>query len=221
MSNQSFSAVSGNIFESRLVLGSEVPKSATPMGLTPPTKNKEPVYGQLVLVANDGCHPTDYPKNVTNAVAFIRRGTCAFGDKSTLAGKAGAIAAVVYNSEAGHLQGTLGNPNGFHVATFGLSGDDAKPFLQKLQSGKAVDSIAYIDAVVEEIVTTNIIAQTVGGDQDNCVMLGGHSDSVGMYNRIASFLLTKYCTPLEMICPHKVHIVITYTRSFKFWNCDS
>ena len=26
--------------------------------------------------------------------------------------------------------------------------------------------------------TTNIIAQTVSGDPDNCVMLGGHSDSV-------------------------------------------
>jgi hypothetical protein len=50
ISNQSFPAVSGSVFESRLVLGDQVPKSAAPMGLTPPTKDKEPVHGDLVLV---------------------------------------------------------------------------------------------------------------------------------------------------------------------------
>ena len=38
ISNQSFDAVTGNVFESRLVIGYDVPKSAKPMGLTPPTK---------------------------------------------------------------------------------------------------------------------------------------------------------------------------------------
>jgi len=32
--------------------------------------------------------------------------------------------------------------------------------------------------VVSKVLTTNVIAQTKGGDPDNCVMLGGHSDSV-------------------------------------------
>jgi len=50
--------------------------------------------------------------------------------------------------------------------------------LEALKSGKTVDSSAYIDAIVRKTGTTNIIAQTVGGDPDNCVMLGGHSDSV-------------------------------------------
>ncbi|KAF1981634.1 Zn-dependent exopeptidase [Aulographum hederae CBS 113979] len=177
-SNQSFAAVTGNVFESRLVIGSDVPKSAAPMGLTPPTKDKEPVHGPIVLVSGDGCHASDYPSNVTKSIALIRRGNCPFGDKSELAGKAGAIAAVVYNNENGSVQGTLGAPSPDHVATFGLSGEEAAPYIARLQKGKPLDGIAYMDAEVAAIQTTNIIAQTVDGDPDNCVMLGGHSDSV-------------------------------------------
>lgn len=168
----------GNIFESRLVLGDGEPKSATPMSLTPPTKNKDAVFGPLVLVANEGCDASDYPSNTTGSIALIKRGVCAFGDKSAAAGKAGAIAAVVYNSEKGSLSGTLGEPSKYHVATFGLSNEDAQQFLKKLQDGKLIPSSAYIDSIVHKAPTTNIIAQTKGGDQDNCVMLGGHSDSV-------------------------------------------
>ncbi|KAL5334250.1 hypothetical protein BJX70DRAFT_378781 [Aspergillus crustosus] len=178
VTNQSFPAVSGNVFESRLVLGHEVPASARPMGLTPATKNKEPVYGPLVLVSNQGCEAADYPSNLSGAIAFIQRGTCPFGTKSELAGKAGAVAAVVYNNEQGEVSGTLGTPSPNHVATFGISDTDAAPFVKQLKEGKKVDSIAYIDAIVVTIHTTNIIAQTKGGDPQNCVMLGGHSDSV-------------------------------------------
>ncbi|RDW93756.1 Peptide hydrolase [Aspergillus mulundensis] len=178
VTNQSFPAVSGNVFESRLVLGHEVPASARPMGLTPPTKNKEPVYGPLVLVDNLGCEAADYPAELAGAIALIQRGTCPFGTKSELAGKAGAVAAVVYNNEHGEVSGTLGTPSPNHVATFGISDTDAAPYVKELKEGKKVDSIAYIDATVDTINTTNIIAQTKGGDPDNCVMLGGHSDSV-------------------------------------------
>lgn len=170
--------MSGNVFESRLVLGHDVPKSATPMGLTPPTRNKEPVYGSLVAVSNLGCEASDYSSNLKGAVAFISRGSCPFGTKSQLAGKAGAVAAVIYNNERGDLSGTLGNPTPDHVATFGISDEDAAPVLEKLNKGEKVDAIAYVDAIVETIHTTNIIAQTTDGDPNNCVMLGGHSDSV-------------------------------------------
>lgn len=178
LSNQTFGAIVGNIFESRLVLGDTVPKSAQPMGTTPPTKNREPVFGHVVLVDNDGCDKADYPSNMTGAIALIRRGACPFGDKSELAGRAGAVAAVVYNNEKGSVSGTLGRPSPYHVATFGLSDTEAEPFIEKLRKGKDVDAIAYMDAIVEEINTNNIIAQTKDGDQENCVMLGGHSDSV-------------------------------------------
>ncbi|KAI2483074.1 aminopeptidase Y precursor [Pyrenophora tritici-repentis] len=178
ISNQSFPAVSGHIFESRLVIGDGVPKSAAPMGLTPPTKDKEPVHGDLVFVKNEGCEASDYPDSVSGNIAFVKRGVCPFGTKSEHAGRKGAVAAVVYNYEKDPVSGTLGTPSPDHVATFGLSGEEAEPILKKLGNKERVDAIAYIDAEVSQILTVNIIAQTTEGDPDNCVMLGAHSDSV-------------------------------------------
>lgn len=178
VSKQPFPAVSGAVFEYRLLLESDLPETAYPMSLTPPTRNKEPVNGELVLVDNEGCDETDYPSSVAGNIAFIKRGTCPFGTKSANAGKAGAIAAVVYNYEDAPVGGTLGVPSPDHVATFGLSGGEAAPYLAKLKDSEKVSATAYIDAEVNTIKTNNIIAQTKYGDQDNCVMLGGHSDSV-------------------------------------------
>ncbi|KAI1824215.1 peptidase family M28 [Xylaria intraflava] len=178
-STQDFQAVMGQISSSRLLLDDEEPKSATPMSLTPPTTDKKSVSGSLVLVENEGCDASDYPAEVKGNVAFVLRGTCSFGAKSELAGKAGAVAAVIYNSDASGLSGTLGTPSPDHVATFGLSGEEAGPVLEKLKAGQAVNSTAFIDSVVDNVTTTNVVAQTVEGDPENCVMLGGHSDSVG------------------------------------------
>ncbi len=178
ISNQSFGAVTGNIFEYRLVIGDEVVNGAYPMALTPPTLNKQPVFGNLVLIENDGCEAEDFPETVKGAIAFVRRGTCPFGDKSKYAGQAGALAAIIYNNQKGSVGGTLGKPDPDHVATFSLSLESASPYISDLHNGKTVSSIVYIDAVVDNIQTTNIIAQTKGGDPENCVMLGGHSDSV-------------------------------------------
>jgi aminopeptidase Y len=178
LSSQSFPAVTGDVFESRLVIGDEVPSSATPMSLTPPTKNKEPEYGNIVLVENDGCDASDYPSEVEGAIALVKRGACSFGDKSANAGRAGAIAAIIYNNEKGDVHGTLGTPLPEHVATFGISQKFGEKTAEKLKDGKKVDAIVYIDGVVRTIMTSNIVAQTRDGDPENCVMLGGHSDSV-------------------------------------------
>jgi aminopeptidase Y len=148
------------------------------MSLTPPTKNKQPEYGNIVLVENDGCDISDYPADVEGNIALVKRGACAFGDKSENAGKAGAIAAIIYNNEKGDVHGTLGTPSPNHVATFGISQKFGEKTVDKLKDGQKVDAIVYIDGEVRTIMTSNIIAQTSGGDQDNCVMLGGHSDSV-------------------------------------------
>lgn len=178
ISEQTFPAYSGNVFESRLVLGDEVITNASAMSLTPPTKDNEPVYGQVVLVANSGCSASDYPESVKGNIAFVERGKCAFGDKSTHAGRAGATAAVIFNNENGTLHGTMGTPNEDQIATFGISAEEAASTLETLKKGKSVDGIAYIDGEVVTIHTLNVVAQTAQGDPDNCVMLGAHSDSV-------------------------------------------
>ncbi|KXT01049.1 hypothetical protein AC579_2565 [Pseudocercospora musae] len=178
VSQQTFPAVLGYVSESRLVLDDEVIKNATAMSLTPPTKDKEPVQGDLILVKDSGCDASDYSSSVRGNIAFIQRGQCAFGKKSSLAGEAGAVAAVIYNNEKGLFGGTLGDPEADHVASFSISLEEAQPYIKELQDGGSVSVIAYIDAEVKTIGTNNIIAETVQGDKDNCVMLGAHSDSV-------------------------------------------
>lgn len=132
----------------------------------------------MVLIANQGCDASDYPANTKGAIALIKRGICPFGQKSATAGKAGALAAVIYNHEKGSVSGTLGEPSPDHIATFGISDADGKIYVDRLAQGETITSSAYMDAIVSNAPTTNIIAQTRGGDQNNCVMVGGHSDSV-------------------------------------------
>ncbi|POS75837.1 aminopeptidase Y [Diaporthe helianthi] len=175
---QPFPAYVGWVEEFRLVIGNDFYEAAQPMSLTPPTKDREPVRGDLVLVSDRGCSAEDYPSEVKGNIAFISRGTCSFGAKSAQAGKAGAIAAVIYNNEKGELSGTLGEPDDNHVATFGIPLVDAEPILKKLDDGEKVDAIAYISAWVNTSITRNIVIQTAQGDPDNCVALGAHSDSV-------------------------------------------
>ncbi|RCI14830.1 hypothetical protein L249_6535 [Ophiocordyceps polyrhachis-furcata BCC 54312] len=177
VSDQPFPAVVGSVREAKLVIGNEVPNT-TAFSLTPPTRHHEPVHGGLVWVGGTGCERGDYPDEADGAVVLVRRGDCSFGDKSDLAGRAGAVALVVANNEAGDMHGTLGTPSPHQVATFGLSRADADRYIERLERGDELDAIAYMDATVDSIETANIIAQTVDGDDENCVMLGGHSDGV-------------------------------------------
>jgi aminopeptidase Y len=179
LSNQSFPAVVGEVYEAHLVLDDIVPPSARAMNLSPPTPNRQAVFAAVAIAANDGCDEGDFGADVDGSIVLVRRGTCGFGDKSKNAGKAGAVAVVVYNNFPGDFGGTLGEPNKWHVPTFGISLDDATKIIDKLLAGDYVDGSAYMDSIVNKVLTTNIVAQTTGGDQDNCVMLGGHSDSVG------------------------------------------
>lgn len=49
---------------------------------------------------------------------------------------------VVYNTESGPLHGTMGTPSDDHVATFGVSLEEAEPYLKTLKKGKKIDAIA-------------------------------------------------------------------------------
>ena len=64
------------------------------------------------------------------------------------------------------------------MATFGISQDEAASFLAQLKNGTSLSGSALMDSEVNTIETYNIIAKTTGGDQDNCIIAGAHSDSV-------------------------------------------
>ncbi|SPN99063.1 related to aminopeptidase Y precursor, vacuolar [Cephalotrichum gorgonifer] len=145
----------------------------TPMTYTPGGEYS----GPLVLAPGLGCEVTDYPAEVKGAAALIQRGTCTFGQKATSAKAAGAAALLVYNNEPGELSGTLGEPFGEYAPVVGISLEDGEALVASLEAGE-VNIDFKLDAVIEDRVNFNVIAETKKGDHDNVLVIGGHSDSV-------------------------------------------
>ncbi|KAK4504146.1 hypothetical protein PRZ48_005062 [Zasmidium cellare] len=136
----------------------------------------------LVVVANEGCSAEDYPAEVADNIALIIRGTCEFGLKSALAGAAGAVGAVIYNNAPGYISGgTLSpppRPEGEYVPTAGISQENGTALLERLNGGEEIEGMLGVESIIENRTTYNIIADTKGGDPNNILVLGGHSDSV-------------------------------------------
>ncbi|KFZ12414.1 hypothetical protein V502_07107 [Pseudogymnoascus sp. VKM F-4520 (FW-2644)] len=130
---------------------------------------------ELVPVANLACEAGDFPAEVSGKIALISRGTCTFGAKAKLAKAAGAVGVVVYNNEDGVVQGTLGE-EGDYPPTIGISKAQGEKFLAAIAAGTAQTANLIIEQ--QTITTYNVIAETLGGDHDNVIHLGGHSDSV-------------------------------------------
>nr|WP_308119472.1 M28 family metallopeptidase [Streptomyces sp. JJ38] len=125
-----------------------------------------------------GCTLDDYAAgDFTGKIALIRRGGCTFADKQKYAAEAGAIGAIIYNHSDGALNGTLGDPNVGVVPTGGITKADGEALSDAVAAGE-VTVILEIIEYQDERSTTNVIAETRGGDEDNVVMVGAHLDSV-------------------------------------------
>lgn len=177
---QKFDAIDGRVKSFSLLVDGTEPKLVLALSLTPPTPNGKPVHGNLVLAANYGCDISDFPANLTAGnIALVARGKCAFGDKLISAGKAGAAAVIIYDEDA-PLHGTLGSPTGEEVPALSVSTKDAAKYIAALQKNPAheFEVTLYVDSYVKKVRTINVVAETKGGDHNNVVSLGAHSDSV-------------------------------------------
>lgn len=157
--------------------------------------------GELVLVANQGCYIEDYPTPPAVRrgafITLIPRGNCSFSDKSALSGRAGALAAIVYNNvDDDAISFTLTrvpNPLGPKVLTVGISRAAGMELVERLQrrttEGGGIPApplIANVTAhfIMQTIYSQNVIATTVGDggegndDTSDILILGAHSDSV-------------------------------------------
>ena len=172
VTKQPFTELYADASSTILVDGKEVP--STPLTYTPSGSANRTA---LVAVANIGCTAEDYPAEVKGAIAFIKRGECTFGEKATLALAAEAVGAIIYNNEPGELSGTLGEPYGEYAPGVGISQEDSEPILAALEEGEVTVDFD-VDALLEDRVSYNVLAETKGGDHDNVLILGGHSDSV-------------------------------------------
>ncbi len=121
-----------------------------------------------------GCEAADFVGFPAGNIALISRGTCTFALKATNAFNAGAAGVVIYNNIAGTLNGTLGS-------TFTL---DISVTAVTQEVGQALAAIPGLvmrlktDTFRGEATTSNVFAETPGGDPNNVVMVGAHLDSV-------------------------------------------
>ncbi|KAI9137783.1 peptidase S8/S53 domain-containing protein [Paraphysoderma sedebokerense] len=82
----------------------------------------------------DGCKA--FPENTFKGnVALIRRGTCSFTDKVINAQNAGALGVILYNSEAGLMEGFAFEAAKVKVPVAGISGEDGKVLLESAENG--------------------------------------------------------------------------------------
>ena len=125
--------------------------------------------------STSGCEASDFAGFPAGSIALVQRGTCTFGTKVANAVAAGAAAVIVFNEgqegRTDTVAGTLGAPVG--VPVIGTS----YAVGAELATTPSTVRVA-VDALSEERTTSNVIAETRGGDADNVVMAGAHLDSV-------------------------------------------
>jgi len=130
--------------------------------------------------ATGGCEAKDFAGFPEGEIALLRRGHCTFRRKAGNAEDAGASAALIFNDgrrgRTGVLRGNLGGP-GIEIPVLGTSSGVGEEFLD---AARSADAEAHLSArtVFRNRKTSNVIAESPGGDEGRTVVIGAHLDSV-------------------------------------------
>ena len=128
-----------------------------------------------------GCQGNDFSGMPAGAIALIQRGTCTFVKKQENAERAGAGAVIVFND---------GFPTRTEAVWSDATGQDIPVFDAATRVGQALangveqgltgkTARVRIDWRPGTYTTSNVIAETPGGNANNVVAVGAHLDSVG------------------------------------------
>jgi Zn-dependent M28 family amino/carboxypeptidase len=123
-----------------------------------------------------GCAAADFGAANAGTVVVVGRGTCPFAQKATNAHAAGALAVVVYNNTVGELAGTLGEAFALELPVVGVTQALGQELVGLVPAGLRLD--VSTTTFRGDAQTTNIFAESRGGDANNVVMAGAHLDSV-------------------------------------------
>ena len=132
--------------------------------------------------STSGCEPGDFTPADPAApqVALIQRGSCDFVVKAQNAVNAGYDAVIIFNEgQPGRDElfiGTLGNSVGIPVV--GLSFADGAALYAQTQTAAVTVHVVTSTEVNPDATTTNVIADSPGGDAGKVIVVGAHLDSV-------------------------------------------
>jgi Zn-dependent M28 family amino/carboxypeptidase len=129
--------------------------------------------------SSSGCEAADFAGFPAGNIALVQRGTCAFEQKAENAAAAGASAVVIFNE---------GNDPGRTDLFFGNLGPDytggipvvsiSYPLGADLANTPGLELRVTTDTLISTISTSNVLAESRGGNSGNVVMVGAHLDSV-------------------------------------------
>jgi Zn-dependent M28 family amino/carboxypeptidase len=132
--------------------------------------------GQPANTSTSGCEAADFAGFTPGNIAIIQRGSCSFFDKAANAEAAGAVGVVIFNEgqdgRTAAFLGTLGGP-GVTIPAVGAAYDVGIEL-----AGPGVTARLFTNTTSEIRTTSNVLAESTGGDPDNVVMVGAHLDSV-------------------------------------------
>jgi Zn-dependent M28 family amino/carboxypeptidase len=132
--------------------------------------------------STSGCEASDFvPASATEPqIALVQRGTCTFEVKTQNAIAAGYDAVIIFNEgQPGRdalVTGTLGSV--FDVPVVGLSYADGAALVAAAQAGPVTARVVTSTQTDLAAKTSNIIADTPGGDPNKVLVVGAHLDSV-------------------------------------------
>ncbi|MET0191033.1 MAG: M28 family metallopeptidase [Pseudonocardia sediminis] len=170
----SFDVRTFSVQDQRLTVGGTAVESSV-LGFSPATAPGG-LTAPLFVVPQDatsGCETADFAGMPRGAIAVVLRGTCPFGQKSQLAGQAGAAGVVVVNTDDTPLSATLGDTQGVVPST-----SVTKSAGQTLVGRNGAQATLLLATTLQQQTSRNVVAQTTTGDPNRVVMAGAHLDSV-------------------------------------------
>lgn len=129
--------------------------------------------------STSGCEAADFVGFPTGNIALLQRGTCTFQLKAENAAAVGAVGAIIFN------QGNTPDREGLFIGTLSADYSGGIPVFSATYalgvewagtSGLELHMIA--DVLREVAPTTNVLAETRSGRDNNVIMVGAHLDSV-------------------------------------------
>ncbi|WP_435581288.1 M28 family metallopeptidase [Amycolatopsis thermoflava] len=174
VTRQEFPFIFTETIEEKLTVGgADVPITVMTYTASTPEGGITAPLAVVPVDATPGCEVTDYT-GVAGRIVLVSRGGCTFAQKQAAAADAGAVAAIIYNNEAGPLNGTLGDPAAARIPTGGISQADG----QALSGQNGATVTLDLREFQEPRTSYNVVAETKTGRKDNVVMAGAHLDSV-------------------------------------------